>query len=530
MTSRTHQGLLGASASGVVAAGSPGTAQVGAEVLRAGGHAVDAAVAAAMATSAYEPALTSLAGGGAMLVFDGASGDAAVVDFFPDAPGIGARRGPRGLDFFPVTLDFGSARQVFHIGRASATVPGTLLGLGTAHRRFGRLPMADLVAPAAAALRRGVAADAFQARAIRLLAPILQHSDGVRRIFAPEGELLGEGSRIANPALATVLEAAAEVGFERFHHDTLAPLLLDEFGVDADGCVTEGDLDHFRVRVGPPLERQYRGTRVLTNPRPAQGGMSVSLMLALLEDADLAAGHGSAAHLSALAAAMRTVNEARSSPDDPLEPGRLVSWRRRFRELRLEARGTRPPGEGGRGETTHISVIDRDGNAASVTLSYGESCGYALGGTGLVLNNFMGEEDLHPRGFHVAPPGQRLPTNVCPTAVIGNGTMAVLGSGGANRIRTAICQAVVNLVALGMGPEAAVNAGRLHVEGGVVNAETFDLADAPGLLAEIASGDEVVVFPEPNLFFGGVHLAMRDTDGRVAGAGDPRRDGAVAYA
>jgi len=514
----------------VVAAGAPGTARLGAEILRAGGNAVDAAVAAGLATSAFEPALTSLAGGGAMLVVEGATGNASMVDFFPAAPGIGAPPRRRELDFLPVSIDFGSTRQVFHIGRASATVPGTLLGLGTAHRRFGRLPLGELVTPVAAALRTGVVMDAFQARAIRLLAPILQHSEGVRRIFAPGGVLLGEGSTIANPALADLLETAAGVGFERFQREVLAPLLLDEFGPDAGGCLTAGDLDHLRVAVVPPLKRRFRDATVLTTPRPAQGGTSVALMLALLEEVDLAAaGRGSAGHLAALAAAMRTVNEARAFAADPLEAGRLVSWRERCRALQGGDGSSRPPAGGGRGETTHISVIDRDGNAASATLSYGESCGYALGGTGLILNNFMGEEDLQPQGFHTAPPGQRLPTNVCPTAVIRHGELAVLGSGGANRIRSAICQAIVNLVEFGMEPGRAVTAGRLHVEGGVVHAETFDLPDASRLLAEVAHGDEVVVFPQPSLFFGGVHLAVRDSAGRASGAGDPRRDGAVAF-
>ncbi len=515
----------------MVAAGAPGTARVGAEILRAGGNAVDAAVAASFATSAYEPALTSLAGGGVMLVIDGASGEASLVDFFPDAPGCGSDARRSELDFVPVSLDFGSARQVFHIGRASATVPATLLGLATAHRRFGRMPMAELVSPAAEALRQGAEVDAFQARAIRLLAPILQHSEGVRRIFAPHGEPIGAGSVLANPALAELLETAAEAGFEAHHREVLAPLLLAEFGVDAGGRLTATDIDHLRVRVVPPLRSRYRGATVLTTPRPAQGGTSVSLMLALLEEIDLcAAGRGSPGHLAALAAAMRTVNEARASPADPLEPGRLAGWRARCRALLHGDGASSTAAGGGRGETTHISVIDRVGNAASVTLSYGESCGYALGDTGLVLSNFMGEEDLHPRGFDGTQPGERLPTNVCPTAVISERGLAVLGSGGANRIRSAICQAVVNLVEFGMAPQPAVAAGRLHVEGGVVHAETFDLPDASRVLARIAHGDEVVVFPEPSLFFGGVHLAVRHEDGAVSGAGDPRRDGAVCYA
>ncbi len=179
------------------------------------------------------------------------------------------------------------------------------------------------------------------------------------------------------------------------------------------------------------------------------------------------------------------------------------------------------------GSTTHISVVDSDGDAVGVTTSNGESCGHLVPGTGIAMNNFLGEEDINPRGFHAQRPGEHMLTMMCPTILrhpAGDGRVAVLGSGGSNRIRSAILRV---LSALADDPSLplidAVNLPRVHVEGDVVNVETADLpAD---LLASLdAEFGTVVRFPEPNMFFGGVHCVRTGPDG-VEGAGDHRRGG-----
>jgi len=513
---------------GVVAAGAPGTAEAAAEILRQGGNAVDAACAACFATSAYEPVLTSLAGGGVMLVRDAARGETSLIDFFSNAPGLGAPAGAE-RDFQPVTVDFGSAQQIFHIGRAAAAVPGTLLGLGVALERHGSLPLAAVVAPAVTALRQGVSLDRFQAWTFNLLGPIVTHSSSTRACYAPGGTPLGEGERFRNPALADTLQVMAADSIAGYYTKVLAPMLLEEFGPAAGGGLTAQDLERYQVERRQPLVRRYRGASLSTHPWPAQGGTMVSSMLALLEAVDLhALDRGGVEHLRALSAAMRSADEIKLSRRDPFAGGDLACWHERFEALRAGATGPTAPPPRGMGSTTHISVIDAEGNAAAVTISYGEGCGYTLGDTGIVLNNFMGEDDLHPDGFFVVQPGLRLATNMCPVALEHEGRLVVLGSGGANRIRTAIAQVICNLVDFGLSPENAVTAGRLHVEGGSVNAEIFDLPGGAAALGAVArTGEEIAAFDTHNLFFGGVHLALRDSDGSFAGAGDPRRTGHV---
>jgi gamma-glutamyltranspeptidase/glutathione hydrolase len=179
------------------------------------------------------------------------------------------------------------------------------------------------------------------------------------------------------------------------------------------------------------------------------------------------------------------------------------------------------------GSTTHVSVLDVDGWACSVTSSNGEGCGIVVPGTGLHINNMMGEEDLNPLGFHHHPPGRRLPSMMAPTIVLaGERPELVLGSGGSNRIRSAILQTIINVLDRGMSADAAVRAPRVHFEDGIVYAE-------PGVDPEAVEGKDRAIarFRDLNLFFGGVHAVERDAStGALSGGGDPRRGGASTVA
>lgn len=513
-------------AGGVVAAGAAGTAQAGAQMLRRGGNAVDAVCAACFATAAYEPALTSLAGGGVMLVYEAADDNTTLIDFFSNAPGLGLDP-PAQLDFAPVTVDFGAAKQVFHIGRGAVAIPSTLLGLGTALDRFGSLPLDQVVTPACAALRQGVRLDAFQARTFAMLAPILTHSASVRRHFAPMGRVLREGEVYRNDLIAQTLEACADVGPQRFWRERLTPLLVEAFGPARGGLLGEEDLGSYRVELRRPLGARYRQARLWTHAWPAHGGTMIAAMLALLEPFDLSVlVPGSTAHWRLVAAAQRVAEQIKASGDNPFDGAAMDRWHAHM-QTQLEQPADAPPQPAGPGHTTHVSAMDSAGNAACVTISYGEGCGHAVGETGLVLNNFMGEADLHPLGFHKVPAGVRLATNMSPTLLEHRGCRYAMGSGGAERIRSALAQVQCNLVDFGMSPDQAVRAPRLHVEPGVLNAETFGGVEVD--LHALAGSDRVVQSTEPNLFFGGVHLVGRTATGELLGAGDPRRSGAVVW-
>lgn len=514
---------------GLVAAGSAATAGIGVDILRRGGNAADAAVAAALGTAGGEPPLTSLAGGGVLLHHRADSGRVEICDFSPDTPGRGSGP-PADGEFFPVELQFGPARQVFHIGRAAAAVPAGLEGLLAAHRRWGRLPLAELVEPVCRLLRRGIALDTFQQSCIDLLAPILLHSAGSRRVFTSGGRLLRAGDRARNPELADTLEQLAALGWRAFRERVWWPAVLADFGPRAGGLISEADLEAYRPDFRPPLARRYRGQQIFLPPAPAAGGALIGLTLALLERRPLGdSRRGSALHLRALLAAMRTVQRARASGGDPLQPAALERLGREFDRACAAPPTGQPPGPPAEGATTHISAVDAAGNAAAVTLSHGEGCGYAIGRTGIIMNNMLGEADLHPAGFHRSPPGRRLATMMSPSLIrAADGGLTVLGSGGANRIRTAIAQVVSNLIDFGLEPQAAVDAGRLHWESGVLNAELFDLPGGRSTIAAVHPADEqLLTFDRPHLFFGGVHLARRQADGRLDGGGDRRRSGAV---
>jgi gamma-glutamyltranspeptidase / glutathione hydrolase len=255
------------------------------------------------------------------------------------------------------------------------------------------------------------------------------------------------------------------------------------------------------------VRARYRGRDVLTNPPPSAGGTLIALALGLLErDAP------SPPTLEALVAAMDATQRERTPAflDGLDEPGFLE----RFVAGRL-------------GSTTHIAVIDSAGGACSVTCSNGEGSGIVVPGTGIHLNNMLGEQDLNPLGFHMFPPGRRLPSMMAPTVVLRDGVPElVLGSAGSNRIRSAILQTIVAVLDRGLSADEAVRAPRVHYEDGVVYVEPGVAVD--GLEAD---GHGIARFRGLNLFFGGVQAVEHDpATGAFSGGGDPRRGGAAVVA
>jgi gamma-glutamyltranspeptidase/glutathione hydrolase len=201
---------------GAIAAGSDATAEAGAEILRAGGNAVDAAVGACFAVAAAEPTLTSLGGAGVMFYRSGKTGAIEVCDFFANAPGLGGVR-PDPLDFYAVDVDFGPTVQEFHIGAGSAAVPGAIPGLCTALERWGQLPLSKVIEPASRLLREGVVLGTWGARAVAVLEAILLQNEAGRRQFAPQGHLIKDGDRYKLSVLADTLEAMAREGWQDYY-------------------------------------------------------------------------------------------------------------------------------------------------------------------------------------------------------------------------------------------------------------------------------------------------------------------------
>jgi gamma-glutamyltranspeptidase/glutathione hydrolase len=465
---------------GIVAAGHPVSAEAGAATLRAGGNAVDAAVASCLASWVAEPLLTGPGAGGYLMVGGGVVREPVLLDFFVSAPS-GGERAP----LVPVDVSFGDAEQVFHVGASSCGVPGVTAGLEEAAARWGSLGLAELAAPAASLARGGVALTEIQAYLFEILEGIVLSTPGAAALFAPAGRALRAGETFRSDELAETIERFGKDGSAPFMTGDLAAA-TSEWVLRHGGTLTREDLSSYAVASRAPLAVSYRGRMVLTNPPPSAGGSLLALALAHL---DALPSSGPAELLSAMALAQ----DART----PEFVSRL-------------------------GSTTHISAIDESGLACAVTCTNGEGSGLVVPGTGIHINNVMGEEDLNPLGWFHAQAGTRMPSMMAPTLLLdpGGSVQLALGSAGSNRIRSALLQLIVNIIDNSMSVRDAVESPRLHLEGTTVYTE-------PGIsLPPLAAGLTVAPFRSRNLFFGGAQA----TASNLTAAGDPRRGGATATA
>lgn len=488
------------SSRGVVAGGHRCTVDAAVEVLAAGGNAFDAAVAAGFAAAVAEPCLSSLAGGGFLLA-DPIDDDPVVYDFFVDTPGRG-----RGADLdpalVPVTIRFPGTDQIFHVGPASVAVPGCLPGYLHVHAARGRLPLAEVVAPARALARDGVELGADQAGIVRLLEPIFAQTPESRAMFVPSDRPFADDEVVRNPQLADFLDAIAEGEVTGFDEPDLARELAAA-NQRGGGVLTVEDLTGYRVVERTPLVVRHAGAQVVTNPVPSFGGALIARALAMIAEEGATGAPGSLARLEQTARVLAEVTSAHVGVGVHLtEP----------------ASPPRPRASKG---TTHVSVADAAGNIAAMTTSNGTGSGITLGDTGVLANNIMGEADLHPAGFHRAPPGMRVGSMMAPSVVYpASGPTLVLGSGGSERIRSALTQVLVGLLDDRLDLRSAVLAPRVHWDGSVLQVEPgFDAA----VLDTLERRWPINRWTVRDLYFGGVHAVTVAGDG----VGDPRRGGCV---
>jgi gamma-glutamyltranspeptidase/glutathione hydrolase len=426
-----------------------------------------------------------------------------LLDFFVEAAGRGADVDARA-PLHAVDVSFGDAHQIFNVGPSSVGCYGVPAGIEAAAARFGTLPLADLAAPAAKLARDGVPLNAQQAYIFEILGGIVTATPEAAALHAPGGHVLREGETFRNAELADALERLGRDGAAPFYPGDVADAVvawLEERG----GVLTRADLASYAPIQREPVRVSFRGREVLTNPPPSAGGILIAYVLGCLD--------------------------CEPAPTDVVRLVELLERAQEARDAEFLA-GLAAPGFADRflasrlGSTTHISVLDAEGWAASVTCSNGSCSGEIVPGTGVHLNNMLGEQDLNPLGFHRYPPGRRMPSMMAPTVVLRDGEPElVLGSAGSNRIRSAIVQTVLGVVDGGLEAQAAVDAPRAHIEEGTVWAE-------PGIdvAALQAAGRAVSPFRDRNVFFGGVQAVQRDAAGALRGGGDPRRGGAAVVA
>lgn len=500
---------------GAVACGHAETSTTAVEIMRSGGNAFDAVIAAVFTACVTEPMLCSLGGGGFLLAREHGT-TPRLIDFFTQTP---AAQFPGEPHFYPILGNFGKQLQEFHIGLGSMAVPGVVRGLLHIHKHFARMPLAELVAPAIEHARNGVALNAMQAYTLEILKPIIDAGDDCRSIFIHEGEARTAGDIITMPDLAGFLEALAVEGADLFYRGEPARQLADDCH-RSGGHLGLQDLESYEVIEREPIAWSFAGSKIWSNPPPASGGLLIAYATRLLESAMADNDPGQRRLVQYLIMAQAEANKLRGA-EQPV-PAKLLSDSNISKVI---ARGGHASFDANRG-TTHISIIDGDANAASLTVSNGEGCGYIVPGTGIIMNNMLGEEDLNPDGFGRWPPNQRLRSMMSPTITQGSdGRMLVLGSGGSNRIRSTLFQALVRRLYLHQDLQEVIHSPRVHLEGNLLNLEDFDWSDESRAWM-IKNFPECQLWPKPNLFFGGVHTVEFDPQtGQLDGIGDPRRDG-----
>jgi len=478
---------------GTIASGNPYTAEAAAIMLREGGNAFDAAVAALFAATVCEPAAVSI-GGGAFMTATTADKQDFVLDFFCQTPG---KKIPfKDLEDLLFEVDFGPAQESYRYGKASIAVPGVLAGAFEMIERWGSLPMDLIVAPAVSYAREGYPVGKFMANYLRFLDPILSKQQSGRDIYRQKDQSLPEGATLRNGALADFIQFLGKDGCDEFYRGEIASKIAEDF-MDGSGFLTRRDFEKYEPILQKGSSIYYQQHEVITPTIPSFGGMLLGKELE--------------ASLEAPMYRMRKKEE-------------LHKIAHRYHDLLEEREQALAKWHAAKWSgTTHFSVMDEHGNAVAITGSNGEGSGYMIPGTGVMLNNMLGEPSLLPAGDHSWKENIRLASMMAPTIVKDdrNEVRFVLGSGGASRIPFILAQVLHHLIDDKRSLEEAIMAPRMHLEHDTIHIELGLEADKEG-----AYWEKMAFFEEPSFFFGGVH-AIEQRKGRLIGFADPRRDGVV---
>ena len=488
-----------------VAAPNEAAAEAGRLVVEAGGNAVDAALAAALVTMVNEVGIVSLSSGGFVTVQPPDGSDPVTVDGWMDMPGRTRVPGREaGSGTWDVRTEYGGGVTVT-IGAGSVAAHGAVAGFGEAHRRWGAVPWSEVVAPAVEVARGGFRLGTASRYYLDHVHDDIFGWDDVSRAAVHDADGTVADGLVVVPDLAASLELIAAEGAAALHTGDLARAISADV-LERGGLLGLDDLAAYRPVVRPSLRVGVGPWTFGTTPPPSVGGVGVAAMLRLLDGCPRpsADGRWSEADTTRLVEVQREVLGHRldvlDHSDDLVRDAlaHLGSIDDRVRSA---------------GSTAHVSATDDAGGACAVTVSSGYGSGMVARGTGIWLNNCLGEQELNPRGLHGLEAGTRLISNMAPT--VGrhrDGAALAIGSPGADRISTAVAQVLAGLVNGRMGLQQAIDHPRVHVH----------RAGRPE--------EEVKVEDDPSMYFGGVGatLLRRDGDGVVLeAAADPRRDGAV---
>lgn len=522
----------------MVASAHPLASEAGVKVLKAGGNAVDAAVATSLVLGVVAPAFSGIGGGGFMMVHLGDE-ETLYIDYRERAP---RRARP---DMFELEQDGEVKDFANSMGYLSVGVPGTVAGLTYAIENYGNLKFSQVASHAISFARKGFEISRF-------LGPIMSNNvdnsmQKFRRfpesgkLWLKDGRAYRTGEIKSNPDFANVIESVANGGPDAFYRGRFAKALADDMANNG-GLIDERDLKDYRVEVRKPVEGTYRGLVVNGMPPPSLGGMNVVETLNILENLDISGmGLNTAQTIGAIAKALGVVwPELKKQVGDPAfvktDVAKLTSkehaakaWFRRGDRGATDDRS-------GRNWTSHMSVVDKDRNVAAITESL--ECYFGSGvvvpGSGFLLNDTMHDFDVLPGSPNSIAPGKRPVSNMTPTLLLKGGRpYFVVGSAAGPRIVTAILQTILNVVDHSLDVQAAVDSPRFHYQGaGSVKVESRIAPKVRKELLQMGFETEtpnyVQLKPGFDVYFGGVNAIKVGPKGELRGGADSRRQGAVA--
>jgi len=513
----------------------PTSSQVGAEIMRLGGNAIDAAVAVGFAQAVVNPRAGNIGGGG-FLVYRQADGRSFALDYRETAPAAASRN--MYLDSLGELTD----RSV--IGALAAGIPGSVAGLWEMHHRFGRLPWREVLAPAIALARVHVI-DSVRARTIENNRESLERFPSTAAVFLPGGRPPVDGDTLRNPDLARTLERIADQGPDGFYKGQTADLIVAEMRRDG-GIITREDLAGYRAVWREPIESTYRGWHLIAMPPSSSGGVTLTEILNILEGYQLPAfGTARLMHLEieAMRRAFTDRNRYLGDPAFVQAPIERLTSKAYAAELRRgigrrATPSTAMPAVVEGSQTTHYSIVDPDGNAAAITttLNGNFGCKVVVGGAGFFLNNEMDDFAARPGSpnmfglvqgeANAIQPGKRMLSAMTPTIVLDSlGRLAmVVGAPGGPTIITAVFQVISNVIDHGMSLAQAVYAPRIHHQalpdslqwepGGILPGERRKL-ERMGYALRVHPGFMALI------------NAIRVTPAGLEGVSDPRTVGAA---
>ncbi|WP_374968699.1 gamma-glutamyltransferase [Terrabacter sp. BE26] len=487
----------------------------GLEAAAEGGNAVDAAIAAALAAMSTEPGIVSLMAGAFVNVWPAGS-EPVVIDGNVEMPGRGLDGSAFGKGVREVTTAYGGGITI-GAGHGSVANPGALQALSLARDRFGRLPWSRLVEPSALACREGYRIGASAALYLALVRDVLFGADpeAYALVTGAHGGPLEPGETSLNPDLADILDLLATQGVSLFTTGAVGRVLVDDMAANG-GLVTQADLKAYEPVVRTPTVRTLGSWQVALNPPPSVGGPMLAAMLGQLARYEHWA-WPEVIDIQRRVLAYRLSVHDRSRDLDADGHSLLEA---------VERHGL--AGLPTSASTAHVSAVDEHGSACAITMSAGYGAGMVIPGTGILLNNALGEPELNRLGLHSVPPGTRLASNMAPTTGRRTtGAALAVGSPGADRITTALMQVLGRGLLLGDDLQHSIDAPRLHVRFMDDGSPCVEHEPSDAIAAAVqASGLASHEFPGPHMYFGGVGAAVLGPDGLVA-AGDGRREAAV---